>query len=885
MKNIAESKSLLQLAVKLHQQGRLYEAQSLYSKVLATDNTNVLALTNLGSISFQLGDYQRSLQLNRVALQIEPRNTDALYNQGRTFHEIEDWDLAVSNYKACLKQKPDHKNCLENLAALLLSLGDYEAGLPFAQKLVRIVQNHKSLRLLGQCLIGQGDYQQGYKIYNDALRNSPARPELRYITAISNLKKGEFRSGWLDFHLRWSTGDFLGSNKPKPIPVKRWYGESLVDKYLFVSSEQGIGDEVMYASCLKDLQELAENVALECDSRLVDIYNRSFPGVKTIPLFKDDSSAQIDWTKFDYTCSIADLPQFLRLTKDSYKVEPWLAPDEDKKRDWSDRLEALPGLKIGISWFGGSADRDKAKRSIELGQLVKVFDSLKVSLISLQYSAVIDEVVAVSGRSKNIVSVMENLDCRNDIDSLVSLIDGLDLVITVDNATAHFAGSVGTPVWLLLPLVSDWRWLESDTSSYWYENMRLFRNESSNNWNAVVSELSTALTEFIPEKRLETIAFEVNANGFHTVAKSVPTIDGEKVLLVNDTLNWYHWGCSCTSLAIYDNLIAKGYQVSSYAISDLLNINVFPDTSDQFDDQSVLDRFVSENPELIEVMQNCDRVVINGEGTLHNTSRPALVLLYIAYIAKQALKKNVQIINHSCFPDDLAQAKDANKVSIYQKVYKCLDFFAVRDQYSFEICKAMGVNPTLSFDCLPLFLRNSDCELSGSDSEDRISFGASALSDNRYLKFIKKMINDNKLSQSYQFDFIVGARAHLASDDVEFVDKLSSYYPSKFNIVFCNSESEWLSQIRRSKLLISGRFHYSIAAACLGTPFLLFSSNTPKNTALMHRLDDYPGNLLEEFVDPISMVWDALTDPQKYVISSGLREEIEHEAMNNFLGC
>lgn len=884
MKKIVNIQSLMSLAVKTHQEGQLLEAQKIYSKVLASDATNVQALTNLGSISFQLAEYQFSLKFYEAALRIEPKHVDALYNQARAFHEMKEWGLAISGYGKCLKQSPSHKECLENLASLQLDLGDYDAGLIAARSLVRIAQNHRSLRLLGQCLIGQGHYQQGYKIYEKAVSNSPARPEILFINSISNLRKGNFELGWRHFYLRWSAQSFLIDNKPKAIPVKRWSGESLADKHLFLSAEQGIGDEVMYASCLADLQELAASITLECDLRLVEIYKRSFPGITCIPLLDFDSSAQIAWIEFDYTCSIGDLPQYLRLSRDAYKVRPWLAPQPDLVGHWSDRLKDLPGLKIGISWFGGSKERDKVKRSIELDQLVKAFDAIEVSLISLQYSPSLEEISAVNDVSKTSVSIMQGLDCRNDIDSLISLISCLDLVVTIDNATAHLAGSVGAPVWSLLPLASDWRWLENEFSSYWYKNMRLFRNKRGKSWDALLVDLSLALGTYKPEVASAPQITQKKTEDSTAELSSDTPLTGEKILLLNDTLNWYHWGCSCTSLAIYRNLIAKGYQVSSCAISDLMDIKVFPNTPEQFDDQELLDRFVTENPSLMERIQESDRIVINGEGTLHNTNKAALLLLYLAYIAKQALGKNVQIINHSCFPDDQEEVQDSAKISIYRKVYECLDFIAVRDQYSYGNCRAMGITPTLSFDCLPLFLQDSYPEFDAIAAENRISFGASALSDGRYLKFILELLKDRTLSKLYQFDFIVGARAYLASDDVEFVDKISSLYPSRFNVVFCNSEGEWLRQIRKSKLLISGRFHYSIAAACLGTPFLLFSSNTPKNVALMARLDDYPGNLLSKSEDPYPMVLDALDNPQKYRISGHLRNEMEQAAEKNFYG-
>jgi hypothetical protein len=174
---------------------------------------------------------------------------------------------------------------------------------------------------------------------------------------------------------------------------------------------------------------------------------------------------------------------------------------------------------------------------MELSQFVKAFDSLEVSLISLQYSPSLEEISAVNEVSKNSVSIMQNLDCRNDIDSMLSLINCLDLVVTIDNATAHFAGSVGAPVWSLLPLASEWRWLESDTSSYWYKSMRLFRNRSSKSWNALLGELSLALKAHVPQVKSEHLVVMRKPDRVDAEVESTSLLSGEKILLLNDTLN------------------------------------------------------------------------------------------------------------------------------------------------------------------------------------------------------------------------------------------------------------------------------------------------------------------------------------------------------------
>jgi hypothetical protein len=73
----------------------------------------------------------------------------------------------------------------------------------------------------------------------------------------------------------------------------------------------------------------------------------------------------------------------------------------------------------------------------------------------------------------------------------------LDLVISVDTAVAHMAGSLGKPLWVPLnKFAQDWRWLLHRNDSPWYPSARLFRQPSYGNWQEVIQEMSKFLTYF-----------------------------------------------------------------------------------------------------------------------------------------------------------------------------------------------------------------------------------------------------------------------------------------------------------------------------------------------------------------------------------------------------
>jgi hypothetical protein len=97
---------------------------------------------------------------------------------------------------------------------------------------------------------------------------------------------------------------------------------------------------------------------------------------------------------------------------------------------------------------------------------------------------------------------MELIDVTGEIRNFAdtaALIANLDLVISIDTSVAHLAGAIAVPVWVLLPVVPDWRWLLGRGDSPWYPTMRLFRQEKLHDWPGVIDKVRGALSEISGE--------------------------------------------------------------------------------------------------------------------------------------------------------------------------------------------------------------------------------------------------------------------------------------------------------------------------------------------------------------------------------------------------
>lgn len=313
----------------------------------------------------------------------------------------------------------------------------------------------------------------------------------------------------------------------------------------------------------------------------------------------------------------------------------------------------------------------------------------------------------------------------------------------------------------------------------------------------------------------------------------------KNVLLANDTSNWYHYGCTATSLGIKESLEELGWSVNSLPIIESYKIRHIPKNIQSFDDPGHFHKFKVENLEILERVSDSERLIINGEGTLHGLKPVTIGLLYLAYIAKKKLHKNVSVINHSCYPSSQGVYNPQGQAELlYGKVYSSLDFIATREPLSFRYLEKMAVSSTLAFDCMPLFIsRNFD--LTTIKPKRKIVLAGCVSVNKQMLEVYSRLINTLK-NENVSVEVLTGAAANPARDEGIFISQLSESCPTGWKIVNARSLSEWLLCIGEAQLLVSGRFHHTIAASCLGTPFIAFESNTPKISGLFELLEQKP---------------------------------------------
>ncbi|MCG2722467.1 MAG: tetratricopeptide repeat protein [Thermodesulfovibrionales bacterium] len=485
------------LGIVFQHMNRIEEAVMSYQKALQITPDLADAYYNLGTISQDRQELQEAIVYYRKALELDPHLVDAYYNLGIVYKANQQLDEAIACYRQALHLDPGLAEVYNNLGLALQEKVLIDEAIECFQKALHLNPGlADAYNNLGLSLREKGRELESIDWYRKALRVDPHFADAHFNLSLALLHEGRLKEGWAEYEWRWLTDEYVKQKRDLPLPT--WDGSSLYDKTLFVSAEQGVGDELMFASCLPDIIAKAKQCVVEADRRLLPLFMRSFPGAKFLERSQTIAYRQ-EVASADFKIAAGSLPKFLRPDLMSFpQQKAYLVPEAQQIAIWRDRFHKLGvGLKVGISWRGGSTRYTQRTRSAILKLWTGMFSLPGVHFVNLQYGGCADELREVKQSTGVIIYDWEDADPLKDLDFFAAQIAALDLVISVDNATAHMAGAVGIPVWTLLPSVSDWRWMQEFYDTPWYPLMTLFRQETAGDWDKVLNRAYCALRETV----------------------------------------------------------------------------------------------------------------------------------------------------------------------------------------------------------------------------------------------------------------------------------------------------------------------------------------------------------------------------------------------------
>lgn len=407
---------------------------------------------------------------------------------------------AVVQLQKAIELEPDHVHAHGNLGyALMRDLEQYDEGARHIARAKELAPADPATLCDWIMVLHHANRcDEALALAEDLLARDPELTEARINRALLLLSKGDFARGWRDYEARKQSP----RNKPtSDVPAPEWDGSDLDARSVFVYPEQGLGDEIMFASCLAELLDQAGRCTIECHPKLVKIFARSFPGADVIPTHGWRDASQTGGRSWDFKVAIGSLPFFFRGDATRFPMHTgYLRADEARVAQWKAKLAALPGrLKVGISWRGGLASTRKSLRSIPLEQWRVLLSLPGVDFVSLQYSDPLNEAAAMrAAGDMRLACWGEAID---NYDETAALVAALDLVISVQTAVVHLAGALGKEAWALIPAVPEWRYGASGTSMPWYPSVRLVRQAQAGDWGSVLDRVTTDLAARTPPAR------------------------------------------------------------------------------------------------------------------------------------------------------------------------------------------------------------------------------------------------------------------------------------------------------------------------------------------------------------------------------------------------
>ena len=484
--------------------GNLYEklrvfdkAEQYYRTAFELDPGSAAAGTNLGNVLKALGRAEESELIYKQALEKSSKNPDIIYNLAVLYQSLYRYDEAERLYKIVIELSPSNINAKQNLGTVCITLNKIDEAIEIFSGLLLIAPDDAQLqRNLAMAQKENGELEQAKILLNRVLSNVPDDIKARQDLSLVLLQLGDFENGWKEYESRTLELD----NDSTRWPFAVWNGRCSSSETVLVYPEQGIGDEVMFSSCIKDLAECVR-VVLACDKRLEALFMRSFPNVKVIGRGVDDQDEWLDLLPhIDAQLSTASLPMHFRKHPSQFELasKGYLEVDPSALRKWRDRYNMLEGdVTVGISWRGGHVSNTKNKRSIDLEKWRAFFHLPNANFVNLQYDDCSAEIDLLKTQYNCRLYDWDDSNPVNDIDDFSAKIKALDLVISIDNSTVHLAGALGVKAWLLQPFCPDWRWLPGAKKSYWYASVKQYRQSTIGKWDDVMIEVCDDLSQLV----------------------------------------------------------------------------------------------------------------------------------------------------------------------------------------------------------------------------------------------------------------------------------------------------------------------------------------------------------------------------------------------------
>jgi len=447
-------------AAWLRSQGRLDECMRLCNEILNEKLDIPEAIFLIGHCLIDSGKIGLAHTMYMQFLRLQPNAAAGWNNLGRCYQECNMLDEAERCFKRALKLEPEDSSAMANLGLIHLHRCEPDLAIRYTQ---------------------------------DALKVSPGFKTPKFTMGMAQLMNQDWAHAWENYEA--TVGYDRDRNERVYGDEPRWDGAK--GKCVVAYGEQGLGDEISFASCIPDLTRDCSETVIECDARLAGLFRRSFPKAN---VYGTRFKGVIDWADKHHPegrVAFGSLPKYYRTKAEDFPGTPYLVADPERRLQWRALLDSLGDKpKIGIAWQGGSNRTGKSRRSVSLESLLPLLRQ-NATFISLQYRDPSAEIEALEESHGIKVHHWPRAAEAVDYDETAALVAELDIVVSVTTAVIHLSGALCVPALVLTPKHPRWFYGLTGDSVPWYKSVKLIRQKRANDWLDPINEAAVQVRTLV----------------------------------------------------------------------------------------------------------------------------------------------------------------------------------------------------------------------------------------------------------------------------------------------------------------------------------------------------------------------------------------------------
>jgi tetratricopeptide (TPR) repeat protein len=472
----------IEQGLKFHRAGKLDEAERTYRTILAHIPNHPDAIHLLGVLAGQRGRNDIAIQLIKQAIALKPLTAEFHFNLSGIYRAAGNRDEAIAQLKRTIEIRPDMPGAYAILGLVQSEVGLLDEGMQTLQKSLEYEPNRAGTYLdIGNIHWKKGKHEEALAAFKRAVDCDPTDPSLHWSVARVLLQLGRLKEGWEHFEWRIK---YKEMKLDRGFAEPQWDGSNATGRTVLLHTEGGLGDAVNFIRLVPPATRRGGKFILECQPTLVSLFEGTEGIDQIIPRGQR-------LPPFDFHMPLQGLPRILGITLENIPNQvPYLHAPKDRATAFAAKIPRDDKLRVGLVWCGVMYNEEDF-RTRTLEAFYPLLKQPGVRFFSLQKGE------AASQKPPAGVDWVDFSADLKEFADTAALVENLDLVISVDTSTAHLAGALAKPVFVLIPTQSDFRWLLDRTDSPWYPTMRLFRQPLGEDWSKPLAELTTALAEFV----------------------------------------------------------------------------------------------------------------------------------------------------------------------------------------------------------------------------------------------------------------------------------------------------------------------------------------------------------------------------------------------------